>query len=176
MNHFEEIQNFSEQIEIQKLSREENGYYSFTGVCTIWGEETEIDITFDEDAELSEYLPLLEKHLAWLNAHRKDALQALLDDDFLSLAENWASGSDPAEDEEQECYLMEDGEKVFLPITEEDFSKSLHLESVVLYCDEGKEEITMDLWCACSPDYFACHSVLIYVNADGSMESGSLQG
>ena len=175
MNHFEEIQNFPERIAITELSPEET--YSYEGVSQLWGGQVTVDISLDEDeTALAEYLPLLEKHLAWLNAHRKEAVQALLDDDFLELAEDWASSAEPAEDEEQECYLMEDGQKVFFPITEEDFSCSLHLSSVVFDCEDGKDQISAELWCECSPDYFAYHSVLIYVNADGSMESGSLQG
>ncbi len=183
MNHFEEIRNFPEHIKIKNLASDE-------GTCTIWGEEVTVTIESDDEKKAlpEETLSFLEKYLAWIDHRRQDALQCLFDDGILELAEDWASSAEPYygenedddddedDDKEPECYIMEDGQKVFLPVTEQDFSKSLHLTNITFNCSDEEEDFLTELWCDCLPDYFACHSILIYLNPDGSFENGSLQG
>lgn len=167
-------------FEIGNLEPDKDDIFSYIGTCSVWDNAVDINIDFgnaeNKQELLAEYLPLLKQHLDWLNQHKKDAVQALLDDDFLELAEDWASSGELAEDEEQECYLMEDGQKVFLPVTEKDFSDSLCLDVITFDCTEGRHHITMDLYMSCSPDYFAYHTVIVYVAEDGTMESGGLAG
>ncbi len=189
MNHFEEIRNFPERIKIENITADD--VFSYTGKASVWGEEISINISFDDSPLPEEILVFLEKYLAWINQHRQEALQTLFDDNILELAEDWASSAEPYygdeeedendednEDDEKEpvCYIMEDGQKVFLPITEQDFSASLHLTAITFNCPYETEEDFTEIWCDCSPDYFAYHSVLIYLNANGSFENGSLQG
>ena len=187
MNHLEEIRNFPEHIKIENLKQDD--IFSYTGKASVWGEETAININFDDSPadENQKNLPeetfvFLEKYLAWINQHRQEVLQTLFDDDILSLAEDWASSAeayydeDDEEADEPEYYIMDDGQKVFLPITEQDFSKSLHLTAITFNCPYEEEEALTEIWCDCSPDYFAYHSILIYLNGDGSFENGSLQG
>lgn len=176
--HFAEIENYPIQIEIKNLEPDE--LFSYVGTCGIWNGETRISIDFgkveNKSKLLKNYLPFLEKYLGWLSQHRKDIVQALIDDEYLECANEYASCADLAEDEEQECYIMEDGQKVFLPITEEDFSNSLRLDDICFKCYEGKHEITLDLYFICSPDYFAYHTLIVYVSKDGSIEIGGLAG
>ena len=89
------------------------------------------------------------------------------------LAEDWASSAEPAEDETQECYLMENGAKVFLPITKEDFAASLRYVSVTVYAGEN---ISLELYLGCEPDYFAGHSIGMKIGADHTLEGGDLWG
>jgi len=193
MNHIEEIRNFPERIKIENITSDD--VFSYTGKAVVWDEKITVNIHFDEDnseektkALLEENLAFLEKYLAWINQHRQDVLQTLFDDDILELAEDWASSADPFYDENDEDndddddddkepigYIMADSQKVFLPITEQDFSDSLHLTSITFNSPEENQDFT-ELWCDCSPDYFAYHSILIYLNPDGSFENGSLQG
>ncbi|MDE6658325.1 MAG: DUF2262 domain-containing protein, partial [Oscillospiraceae bacterium] len=169
------------QIAIENLEPYKEELFSYVGTCAIWNGKTRVSIDFDEEVEnkselLAEYLPLLEKYLGWLSHHRKDVVQALIDDEYLECANEWASSGELAEDEEQECYIMQDGQKVFFPITEEDFSNSLRLDDICFDCCEGKHEITLDLYFTCSPDYFAYHTLIVYVSEAGSIESGGLAG
>ena len=163
--HFAEIENYPVQIEIKNLALDK--LFSYFGTCSIWNRETSIYIDFDKAENKSEllakYLPLLEKYLGWLSQHRKDIVQALIDDEYLDCANEWASYAELAEDEEQECYIMEDGQKVFLPITEEDFSNSLYLNEILFNCCEGEHEIILHLYFICSPDYFAGHAIIISI-------------
>ena len=187
MSHLEEIRSFPEQIKIEAITPDD--VFSYTGKASVWGKETDINICFDDPSAdenqktlPEEILVFLEKYLAWINQHRQDVLQTLFDDDILELAEDWASSAEPYYDEddeeadEPEYYIMEDGQKVFFPITEQDFSDSLHLTAITFNCPYEDEEAFTEIWCDCSPDYFAYHSVLIYLNADGSFENGGLQG
>ncbi|MBR0483576.1 MAG: DUF2262 domain-containing protein [Oscillospiraceae bacterium] len=187
MNHLEEIRNFPERIKIEAITPDD--VFSYTGKASVWGKETDINICFDDPSAdenqktlPEEILVFLEKYLAWINQHRQDVLQTLFDDDILELAEDWASSAEPYYDEddeeadEPEYYIMEDGQKVFFPITEQDFSNSLQLTAITFNCPYEDEEALTEIWCDCSPDYFAYHSILIYLNADGSFENGSLQG
>ena len=174
--HFDEIENYPIQIEIKNLVPDE--LFSYFGTCAIWNDETSIYIDFgkveNKSKLLKNYLPLLEKYLGWLSQHRKEIVRALIDDGYLDCANEWASCAELAEDEEQECYIMEDGQKVFLPITEEDFSNSLILNEMSFNCFKEKNEITLHLYFICSPDYFAYHTLIVYVLRDGSIESGGL--
>ncbi len=155
----------------------------FAGTTTVWGrEKVEIMVDFEKDFEQDtfppELLPALNARLDWLEHARQVIVDALLEDGMLELAEDWASSAEQAEDEEQECYIMEDGQKVFLPITEEDFFNSLRMDSVVFQVswDGTVPVLSLDLYMHCNPDYFACHSVLAYVEPDGTVTSGSLAG
>ncbi|MDE6658315.1 MAG: DUF2262 domain-containing protein [Oscillospiraceae bacterium] len=176
--HFAEIENYPIQIAIENLKPYIGNLFPHVGTCAIWNNETRIYIDFDEAENklelLKNYLPLLEKYLGWLSQHRKDIVQALINDEYLERANEWASSEKLAEDEEQECYIMSDRQKVFLPITEEDFSNSLRLEDIWFNCCEVKHEITLELCFTCSPDYFAYHALIVYISEDGSIESGGL--
>ena len=191
MNHLEEIRNFPERIKIENITPDD--VFSYTGKASVWGEEININICFDDSPEdenqkslLENTLPFLEKYLAWINQHRQEALQTLFDDNILELAEDWTSSAEPYYDESEEdededdkepiCYIMEDGQKVFLPITEQAFSESLHLTAITFNCPYEDKEAFTEIWCDCSPDYFAYHSILIYLNANGSFENRGLQG
>ena len=98
----------------------------------------------------------------------------LIDDGMLELAEDWASSAEEAEDEEQECYVMEDGEKVFFPISEKDFTDSLYVESITMNIENN--EISLEIFFCCSPDYFAGHCIIVEVDRDGNITSQSLAG
>ncbi|MDE7121787.1 MAG: DUF2262 domain-containing protein [Oscillospiraceae bacterium] len=181
--HLAEIETYPVQIAIENLVPDKEEIFSYIGTCAIWNDETRISIDFGELENKSEllknYLPLLEKYLGWLSQHRKDIVRALIDDGYLECANEYASCADLAEDEEQECYIMEDGQKVFLPITEEDFSNSLCLDDILFKFCEKKNKITREtlhLYFLCSPDYFAYHTLIVYILEDGSIEIGGLAG
>ena len=156
---------------------------AFTGTTTVLGrEKVEIMVDFEDNSKPDvfppELLPAINARLDWLDHARQTVTDALVKDDMLELAEDWASSAEQAEDEEQECYIMEDGQKVFLPITVEDFSNSLRMDSVVFQVswDGTAPVLSLDLYMHCCPDYFAYHSVLAYVEPDGTVTSGSLAG
>lgn len=155
-------------------------YFSFEGEYPLWGTRVSVGIglgnsVVDKNQQLADSLPAIEERLTWLESNRPTIEKALLDDGMVSLAEDWASSAEEAEDA-LGCYVMEDGQKVCLPITSQDFCRSLSVSSLGMYCEDGKEDIMMDVFLVCSPDYFAGHSINITIKADGSVKNNSLCG
>ena len=154
--------------------------FSYEGNIQLWGKNTSVALNFPKDKPEGEYFDILEEkiieYLKWIEENRAKIEKALIDDDSVSLAENWASSAEEAEDEEQECYIMEDGQKVFFPITEEDFTKSLYLESISLDFRDNAENPELELFIACSPDYFAYHALHVFVDTEKNIKSNGLAG
>lgn len=156
---------------------------AFSGETTVWGKEkVEIMVDFEDGSKPDifppELLSVINTKLDWLERAQQTVTNALLEDGMLDLAEDWASSGEQAEDEEQECYIMQDGQKVFLPITAEAFANSLQMDGVDFQVawDGAVPVLNMDLYMHCCPDYFAYHSVLAYVESDGTITSGGLAG
>ncbi|WP_052446761.1 suppressor of fused domain protein [Candidatus Soleaferrea massiliensis] len=156
-----------------------SAYASCETAVTLWHQPDvtlSIDFPAEEDREtcLRQYLPVLRERVAWLQDSRTAIVKALLDENMLSLAEDWASSAEEAEDEEQECYIMEDGEKVFLPITQENFCDSLRFEGI--HIDFPGELPEMELYLYCSPDYFAGHCIWVSIDEAGQITCNGLAG
>lgn len=153
--------------------------YEYKG--KLWGnDDVCVGLILNEEAEDKEALfkscfNVIKEKIEWINNNRNKIEKALLDDGMVELAEDWASSSEEAEDEEQECYIMDDGTKVFIPITEEDFCNSLHLDGFTIYCDSEKD-ISVDVFLFCKPDYFAYHSIELFVNEDNTIDVNGLAG
>lgn len=103
----------------------------------------------DKARALEAALPAVEQRLEWLENNRAGVEKALLDDGGPDLAQEWASSAELAEEEDAECYIMEDGQKVFFPITPEAFCASLRPESLVLNGKEGNGRFRMELMLVC---------------------------
>ena len=98
---------------------------------TLWGRE-EVPMTLilpeeesGKEEALEAHLPDVERELQWLEQAFPSVVRAVLREGLVSLAEDWVSGAQRAEEETQDCYVLEDGRKVFLPITEKAFCQSL---------------------------------------------------
>ena len=157
--------------------------FAFEGECRLWNREKVI-CTLDfpaadlerRQAVLNKRLPFIKEQLAWLENSRAAIEQALLDDGMAALAERWAESAEEAEDEETACYIMEDGLKVFLPITPEVFCRSLYASSVSLVFDGGWDNPYISLGLGCSPDYFAGHVISVSVDAQKQVHCDGLTG
>ena len=162
-----DFENYPIQIEIENLVLDK--LFSYFGTCSIWNHNTSIAIIFgdieNKQELLIDYLPLLEKYLGWLNQYKKNIVQALIDDNYLKGANQWTAWAKKEEDQEKECYIIK-GQKIFLPITEEDFANSLYLDWISFDCAEGKNKITMELFLTCSPDYFSGHTIIVFIAQD----------
>lgn len=152
--------------------------FDYSAKTTIWGQEN-ISIGVDCDgSSLEEMLPKINKLIQFLDNGKDKMVAALVEDDFLSLAEDWASSAEEAEDstEECECYIMEDGTKVYLPITEEDFAASLGFDGISIYYDNETDDISASVYLVCQPDYFAYHCIEIFVEGNGEIKVNGLAG
>ena len=147
----------------------------FEGKTTIWGGKSELLVDCEE-ASLETMLPYINKMLEFLDNNKPDVVKALIDDGMLDCAEDWVDGNDETEDstEEHPCYILYDGSKVCLPITEEDFAASLRPNGMTIYFDE--DDISAEIFIDCVPDYFAGHCIVMYLDSKGNINVNGLAG
>ena len=150
--------------------------YSY-GSGFVWGEEATILVDRGKRS-LEEMLPLINKFVESLN--NKDAfVKALIDDGMLALAEEWVSScEDEAEDSttERRGYMVDDETAVYLPISEKDFAASLEFDTIDISYDEEAEDISAHIFINCNPDYFADHSIEVYMDSKGNIDVIGLAG
>lgn len=151
--------------------------FDYEAQTSVWGDTVSIGVDCD-GSTLNAMIPKINSLVEFLQNNKDKIVKALVEDDFLSLAEDWASSAEEAEDstEERECYIMEDGTRVYLPITEEDFADSLHFDSLSVYFDDEKGDISADVFLVCVPDYFAYHCIEIFVEGDHTIKVNGLAG
>ena len=154
-----------------------NDEYSH-GNAFVWGEETIICVE-KKTHSLEEMLPLIQKLIAFLNKEKDTFVKALIDDGMLELAEEWVSScEDEAEDSttERRGYMVDDETAVYLPISEKDFAASLEFDTIDISYDEEAEDISAHIFINCDPDYFADHSIEVYMDSKGNVDVVGLAG
>ena len=130
---------------------------------SIWGINCNVTIypNGNENADLSILLLNVQKCLQQINDTQKECFQSILDADMINLAEEWIADDEfKIEDETRECYLTEEGEKVFVPIAQQDFLSSIKLQSINFVLNENDENPLVELYLGCKPDYFFGHIIL----------------
>lgn len=121
--------------------------------------------TFDNN-KIENYIKEFKEHLIWLENNKKAIINALIEDGMIELAEEWVESSEEKIIDGEKVYVY--GDNIFnLPITEEEFFKSLYFNSMELRIDENKDiadsRILMEICIDTNPDYFAGHSMDITV-------------
>ncbi|MBQ4165921.1 MAG: DUF2262 domain-containing protein [Oscillospiraceae bacterium] len=151
--------------------------FSVEGDTLIWGEKVGIGVDCD-GSNLENMIPMINRLIEFIDSNKGAVVKALVDDGMLELAEDWASSAEEAEDstEEHECYIMEDGSKVYFPITEEDFAASLHFDGISVYYDDDNDDISASVYLVCQPDYFAYHCIEIFMDSKGNVDVNGLAG
>ena len=144
---------------------------------SVWGEEVEMDVD-SEDSSLKKMLPLINKIVGFLDDNRGAVAAAMIDDGMLELAEEWVESAEEAEDstDDRKGYIVDNDTVVYLPISEEDFTASLHVEGISIYFDDEEEAVCAEVFLYCSPDYFAGHSIEFSVDSKGNFEIEGLAG
>ena len=131
-----------------------------------------LSIISEDELVLDEKLEEVKENLKWLEKNREKLEEKLLESGIISLAEKWASSGIPVEGKDRKYYLVEDNEKVYLPIEKEKFLKSLYPETVNIIFDEDK--INMEVYFYCYPDYFAGHCIMLEVDSDKNIYCSDL--
>ena len=153
-----------------------DGKYSH-GNAFVWGEETSVLVNI-KTRSLEEMLPLIQKLIAFLNKEKDTFVKALIDDGMLELAEEWVESSGEAEGrtDGRKGYLVDDETVVYLPISEKEFAESLNFDTIDISYDEEAEDISAHIFINCDPDYFADHSIEIYMDSKGNLDVIGLAG
>ena len=158
---------------------EENSWKTFTADTVIWGEKVSIiadadDMPANEDT-LKTILPEINRRIEFIEKNRRAIEKCMLDDGMIECAEDWVSSAEEDETEE-DCYIMEDGQKVYIPISEDDFLKSLHFDGLNLSFSKENEKGFSDLFFYCKPDYFAYHVIEIFIDENDNIKCNGLAG
>lgn len=153
--------------------------FAFTAKAQLWGSSANVDIILDAETPrnshtIEKIYPHIDRIVQRVDMKRAKIEQALLDSGWLDIAEEWAAQGRVSK-REQGCYLLEDGSKVYLPLTEDDFCDSIFAESVCIYFDEELEVNDVTVYLVCSPDYFAGRAIAVLIDSDGDIQIKGLE-
>lgn len=172
------------KISIDDFGIEKNdwGYY-FTANIDFLGQNSELLLNYDTEEEISEVelKDILNKSLEKINnmlekaeKNKPQLMELLKEKDYINLATEWVQGAEEVEEEEN-CYLIDDN-KVYTPITEEDFEKSMNFGEIAtdIYSDGETED--MSVYITFELDYFVGHCIECYIEENGNFLVNGLAG
>ena len=172
------------KISIDDFEIEKNdwGYY-FTASIDFLGQNSELLLNYDTEDKVSEIelKDILNKSLEKINnmlekaeKNKPQLMELLKEKDYINLATEWVQGAEEVEEEEN-CYLIDDN-KVYTPITEEDFEKSMNFGEIAtdIYSDGETED--MSIYITFEPDYFVGHCIECYIEENGNFLVNGLAG
>ena len=165
-----------------EIEKNDWGYY-FTANINFLGQNSELLLNYDTEEEISEVelKDILNKSLEKINnmlekaeKNKPQLMELLKEKDYINLATKWVQGAEEVEEEEN-CYLIDDN-KVYTPITEEDFEKSMNFGEIAtdIYSDGETED--MSVYITFEPDYFAGHCIECYIDENGNFLVNGLAG
>lgn len=164
------------------IEKNDWGYY-FTANIDFLGQNSELLLNYDTEDEVSEVelKDILNKSLEKINnmlekaeKNKSHLMELLKEKDYINLATEWVQGAEEVEKEEN-CYLIDDN-KVYTPITEKDFEKSMNFGEIAtdIYSDGETED--MSVYITFEPDYFAGHCIECYIEENGNFLVNGLAG
>ena len=143
---------------------DENGKYVCNFTAELWGRRTEVYAACPKKSEQMDRLSeRLNSHIKWIDQQKKQIQKAILEDDMVSLACDWMENSELVGEDGKTYYELEDGSLLAAPITEDTFVDSLYIEGINACCEE--DEILFDMFLGTEPDFFACHSIEVFITA-----------
>ena len=165
-----------------EIEKNDWGYY-FTANIDFLGQNSGLFLNYDTEDEVSkvDLKDILNKSLEKINnmlekaeKNKPQLMELLKEKDYINLATEWVQGAEEVEEEEN-CYLIDDN-KVYTPITEEDFEKSMNFGEIAtdIYSDGETED--MSVYITFEPDYFAGHCIECYIEENGSFLVNGLAG
>ena len=170
------VKNLSNTVELKYFSESEDEN-EYDACAKVWDKNLYISVTADI-LPLEDMIPLINVMLKGLDS-QKEAFFNDLVDSYLPYAEEWVLNlcEESEEDsiDEKRCFITEDYNEIYLPISKEDFLASLNLSIFVSY-DEDESDIYVEGYIDCNPDYFAGHSIEFIVDGKGNFEIEGLAG
>ena len=165
-----------------EIEKNDWGYY-FTANIDFLGQNSELLLNYDTEEEISEVelkdilsrsLEKISNILEKAEKNKPQFMKLLKEKDYINLATEWVEGAEEVEEEEN-CYLIDDN-KVYTPITEEDFEKSMNFGEIAtdIYSDGETED--MSIYITFEPDYFAGHCIECYIEENGNFLVNGLAG
>lgn len=156
------------QLQIADFRRVDYPSFGYQLSIQIWGSACSVTISPVDDSSinLSTLLPRVKESLGFLDSTKKECFQAILDANMIKIAEDWIINESHSVENEgtRVCYLTEDDEKVYIPISQQEFLNSLTLLSIDFIFFAGNENPLIDLYFKCRPDYLLSHIILCRFN------------
>lgn len=155
-------------------------YSSFEAKIDIWKKEADLFINFLDgnkqcnENNLHNSLSIIQEEINWIENNKNKIEDVLLEDNLLELAENVTSSAYLLKCSDEECYMLDDGSKVYFPITKDDFLDSLYIESVSIDIAK-KSDIPIELIIMCNPDYFIGKFLLIDIDKNKNIKFKGLE-
>lgn len=158
----------NQMVKKENFYQNENGDYECNFTASLWGGKADVGVwgpgkQEDMDKILTDLSKQLNTHMKWIDQQKEQIQKAILDDDMVSAACDWMEGFELEGEDGKIYYEMEDGSLLPAPVTEEMFLNSLYIEGIHAYC--RADEISFDLFIGTEPDFFACHSIEVFITA-----------
>lgn len=169
------VQPIYEWVKEEKLTN----HYDFSVV--LWGKKVSFSVSLQKPLEeltiQEKYLlvKVVTKEVNWIENNKKKLVAGLVRAGMVELAGDWTSSAEEVEGKE-ECYEVEDGMQVQLPISEADFVDSLYLNSLGIDFESELSLFSVSMFFECSPDYFAGHSINVSYDSNHVIDVGGLFG
>ncbi len=171
------VKNLSNTVKLKDFSASERYEDEYKACAKVWDKNLYISVTADI-LPLEDMIPMINDMLKGLNS-QKEAFFNDLVDSYLPQAEDWVLNlceeSEEDSTDEKRCFITDDYNEIYLPISKEDFLDSLNLSIYVSY-DKDESDILVDGYINCEPDYFAGHSIEFIVDGKGNFEIEGLAG
>ena len=170
------VKNLSNTVELKDFS-ESDDENEYDACANLWDKNLYISVTADI-LPLEDMIPMINVMLKGLDS-QKEAFFNDLVDSYLPQAEDWVLNlceeSEEDSTDEKRCFITDDYNEIYLPISKEDFLDSLNLSIYVSY-DKDESDILVEGYINCEPDYFAGHSIEFSVDSKGNFEIEGLAG
>jgi len=151
----------------------DGSFCDFETECRVWDlNSVSVGINLNTDNDIEDYHDLITENIAWINRKRHLIEQAILENRMTESAEFWISECEKSDDG---GFILKDGSKVFIPISDDDFCKSLVISELTINIEEsGKND--MEIYFTCKPDYFSGHCIELLIDNDKNITCDGLSG
>ena len=151
----------------------EGSFCDFETDYTLWNfNDVKVGINLNSDDDIEVYKNKIIQSLEWLNKKRHIIEQAILDSNMTESAEYWISKTEKSENG---GYILKNGEEVFLPLSDDDFCKSLRIYEIAVNVEED-ETCDVELYFICVPDYFQGHCIEVLIDNEKNISCDGLSG
>ena len=165
------------QVREEDFHKDTDGTYTCEQRIKLWGVTTTLYATLQENPEdqkgiLKKYVDSLNDHILWVEKHKKDIEQKLLDSDMVKWANHWIEGHDSFDEDCQTYYELDDGEVVPYPVTEKAFLENLYIQSITIYSaapDTARIRFFLDT----APSFFGDHSIQLVIDAKKDIQEST---
>lgn len=159
---------------MQKLTREDFSYEGdswYKASMELWGESISLEVQIEaEEKEVEDYLSCMEDLLDWME-NNKDKIQEVICEEMLEDANDWTEGCDSQIIDGIEYFETDVDELVTLPVTKEQFIKSMYFNANCIELDiKNQKEYTLCICIDTKPNYFGGHSILVLIDENHNID------